>query len=119
MSNKYTNLNDLFTAIADAIRRKTDSITAIKADDFAVEIDNVETSFDYSNNNLTTIPDYMFYNYNGIKSVNCPNLTSIGTSAFENCQKLKEVYIYDQVTTIGPNAFKGCSNLIIYTTFAT
>ena len=38
---KYTNLHDLFTAIADAIRDKKGNTVEIIADDFPIEIQNI------------------------------------------------------------------------------
>ena len=38
-------------------------------------------------------------------------LETIGTSAFENCTALKQIFIPDSVTSIPNNAFKGCTNL--------
>ena len=71
------------------------------------------------------IPAYAFYkqfNY----SVGCPNIksvtigsnvTSIGSSAFEDCASLTYVTIGDGVTSIGDDAFYNCSGLtsIYYT----
>ena len=65
------------------------------------------------------IPAYAFYkqfNYlagcPNIKSVTIgSNVTSIGSSAFEDCTGLTSVTIGDSVTSIGSSAFYGCSNL--------
>lgn len=43
MANKYTTLGGLFTAIADALRRKTGSTGAIVADNFPTMIDSLST----------------------------------------------------------------------------
>jgi hypothetical protein len=61
MANTYTTLTDLFTGIADAIRIKNNSTEPIIADNFPNEINNLRTGFDYSNLNVTSIPDYAFY----------------------------------------------------------
>ena len=39
------------------------------------------------------------------------NVTSIGKSAFENCNSLTNIQIPESVTVIGDNAFTSCSNL--------
>ena len=115
MANKYTTLNDLFAGIADAIRAKKNSTEVIVADTFPSEIENLRTGFDYNNSRVTSIPDLAFYGCEDLNSVDCCNLTSIGTSAFENCKNLKSVTLYENTTNIGENAFKGCSkDLIIY-----
>jgi hypothetical protein len=114
MANTYSNLNDLFTAIANSIRSKKNSTETIIADNFPSEIDNLRTGFDYNNQNITAIPDYAFYGCEDLKSVDCYCLTSVGASAFENCKNLNSVVLYDSVETVGENAFKGCTNVIIY-----
>lgn len=110
----YTNLTDLFTAIADSIRAKTNSIEPIVADNFPEAINNLRTGFDYNNSDVTTLPDYAFYGCEDLNNVDCPGLTSIGVSAFENCANLESVVLYEDVGYVGENAFKGCTNTIIY-----
>ena len=119
MANKYTTLADLFTAIANSIRAKKNSTDVIVADNFPTEIDNLKVGgFDYNNTDITSIPDYAFYGCEDLTSVDCCNLTSVGTSAFENCKNLKSVVLCEGVESIGENAFKGCSeDLIIYCMF--
>ena len=47
-----------------------------------------------------------------IESVSLPDgLTSIGTDAFADCQRLSSVIIPEGVTSIGPEAFSNCINL--------
>ena len=118
MANTYTTLNSLFTGIADAIRAKKGSLETIVADTFPIEIENLKTGFDYSNQYITSFQDYAFYGCEDLKSIDCSNVTSIGNSTFENCKNLQNVILWDKVETIGENAFKGCSeNLTIYCMF--
>lgn len=112
----HNTLCELFTNIANAIRSKNGSTQPIVADNFPTEIANLRTGFDYNNQNATSISDYEFYNCTDLKSVDCGNLTSIGTSAFEGCSELKTVVLYEGVADVGENAFKGC-NCIIYCMF--
>lgn len=114
MANTYNTLNDLFTGIANAIRAKKNSTATIVADKFPTEIENLKTGFNYENQNVTSIPDYAFYGCEDLNNVNCYNLTSVGTSAFENCTNLKTIILWDGVTNVEEDAFKGCSNLTIY-----
>jgi hypothetical protein len=117
MSNIHTNLNSLFTNIANIIRTKTNKTATIIANDFPSEIRKIRTGFDYNNQNVTAIPDYAFYGCEDLNNVDCYNITSIGANAFENCTNLKTITLYDGVTNIGENAFKGCSNAVIYCMF--
>ena len=112
----YTNLNDLFTDMANAIRLKKNSSETIIADNFPTEIEALRTGFDYNNHTVTAIPDNAFYGCEDLKSVDCYGLTSIGDGAFEGCENLKTVILYDSVTDVGENAFKGC-NATIYCYF--
>lgn len=41
----------------------------------------------------------------------CPNLTTIGSSAFEDCDSLREVRLPNSVTTVHKRAFRGCDEL--------
>lgn len=62
----------------------------------------------------TTVPQYAFYNNSTLQSVDfsdSPNLTSIGTYAFNGCTNLTSISIPNGVTSIGNNAFYQCSGL--------
>ena len=63
------------------------------------------------NQNVTTIPDYTFY-YGGLFQIEIPNsVTSIGSNAFSNCNKLQSIILPNSLTTIGSLAFSYISNL--------
>jgi hypothetical protein len=53
-----------------------------------------------------TIGAWAFYACS-VKSLYCPNVTTIGTQAFENCSSLKSLYL-PVLTTVGGRAFRGC-----------
>ena len=63
-------------------------------------------------NGLTSIGSSAFEECTGLTSVTIGNsVTSIGYYAFCGCTGLKSVTIPDSVTTIGDSAFRGCSGL--------
>ena len=71
---------------------------------------NKLTTFNIGNN-VQTLPNYICANTK-ITSINIPNsVTSIGSSAFSQCEELTSVIIPNSVTSIGLMAFAGCSNL--------
>ena len=118
MMANYTNLEDLFADIANAIRVKKNSTDPIIADNFPTEIENLKTATDFINPHITSIPDRMFYGCEDLNNVDCCNLTNVGVSAFENCQSLKTIVLHEGVEMVGENAFKNCPNLTIYTKVA-
>ncbi len=59
-------------------------------------------------NNLTSIPDSMFY-CTGLTTIEIPQtVTSIGTGAFEQCVKLTSIIIPNGVTALGTSVFQDC-----------
>lgn len=62
---------------------------------------------------VTTIGNSAFCDCDGVTSVTIPNsVTTIGTQVFEGCTALLRVTIGDAVTTIGSQAFNGCASLL-------
>ena len=60
----------------------------------------------------TTIGQYAFCNFTGLKELTIPNsVTSIGKSAFSDCTSLASVTIPNGVTSIGDYAFSHCTSL--------
>ena len=62
--------------------------------------------------NVTSIKDYAFRNYDSLTSVAIGDgVTSIGSYAFYGCDSLTSVTIGDGVTSIGDRAFWNCDSL--------
>lgn len=60
-------------------------------------------------NNITTIPEYTFWDCSNMSSIVIPqSVTSIGSYAFHGCSGLTSVTIPNSVTTIGNYAFYNC-----------
>ena len=76
----------------------------------------------YEFNDPTTVGNSapLFYNLTTVKRVIIPNtFTTIGSNAFNGCSNLTSVTIGSGITTIGQSAFYNCSGLISITIEAT
>ena len=62
---------------------------------------------------VTTIGNSFFYGRTNLINVIMPNVTTIGSYAFQDCPKLALTSLPSTVTTINPNAFLRCSNLAL------
>ena len=69
-----------------------------------------KTLTSYTNDRVTTIGNYAFYDCVSITSVSFPSCTSIGESAFRSCTSLTTVS-FPSCTSIGYYAFYGCTRL--------
>lgn len=102
-----------------------------------------KTITEFSDDKLQTLKSYAFYNCDNLLSVNLPNLTSLGLSTvpntfsycdslqtvslpkltplteglFTGCKSLKNVVLYNGITTIPKNCFNGCKSLTFDDTF--
>ena len=61
-------------------------------------------------NRITSIPDSAFKNTN-VKNLTMPNVSSIGASAFYDCDSLISVSFGSNIASIGDYAFNGCTQL--------
>ena len=63
-------------------------------------------------NSVTTIGDTAFWDCDSLTSINIPNsVTTIGKGAFSGCDSLTSINIPNSVTTIGDYAFDDCGSL--------
>ena len=61
---------------------------------------------------VSVIPNFLFYQNQGIKSVVIPDsISSIGKLAFYNCDNLVQVVLTESVGTINDSAFSSCTRL--------
>lgn len=63
-----------------------------------------------SDEEITKVGTYAFYNCNSLTSINIPNATTIDSAGFRGCTKLSTINI-PKVTSIGTNAFMNCSSI--------
>ena len=71
-------------------------------------------------NSVTSIGNSAFANCDGLTSIRIPNnVTSIGSDAFLYCSSLTSIEIPNSVTSIGDNAFYNCKSLTKITCLAT
>ena len=123
---KYNTPQELFTAICDKIRDKTNSNELINHQDIPDKIDNLVSSgiikllMDSAIQKIDTV----HYNFNGnitkiestifagtkLKSIDLSKCTSIGPEAFCDCTSLT-IENLPECTSIGSNTFRGCTNL--------
>ena len=127
---KYNTPQELFTAICDKIRDKTNSNELINHQDIPDKIDNLVDSdiineYNSAKNLImsnSSIPNIftddtikilqLSFPFNSIlQKINLPECTSIGSGyAFYNCTSLTIVDL-PKCTSIGTKAFKQCINL--------
>ena len=124
---KYNTPQELFTAICDKIRDKTNSNELINHQDIPDKINKLLTSNDiklfidsaiqgknticysFNNTTITKISSTIFATTN-LTNIDLPECTSICSMAFENCTNLTTVNL-PKCTTLGYQAFSDCSNL--------
>ena len=83
-------------------------VTHIEAWGFSdCQVTNIEIP-----SSVTSIGDSAFFNCQILTQINIPsNVTSIGNGVFAGCRTLKDITIPSGVTNIGDNAFERCGDL--------
>ena len=100
------NIPDSVTNIRDYVFNNCKALESIK-------VDEKNTIFDSRENCNAIIRTETNELIHGCKTTVIPDgVTSIGKSAFYNCDGLTSIDIPDSVTSIGDSAFSGCSGLI-------
>ena len=103
-------LTNKLTAIANAIRAKTGGTAQLSLDGMVTAIGGLsaDTAASDALKSLIERPTQSY-------SITIPSgVTSIGNSAFKNCQALTSITIPSGVTSIGYYAFYGCSAMQEY-----
>lgn len=65
------------------------------------------TTYEYSNSDITEIPQYAFYYDKSLKSIDTPNVVKVGERAFYMCQKVESINL-PNLTTAGSYVFFRC-----------
>ena len=125
---KYNTPQELFTAICDKIRDKTNSNELINHQDIPDKIDNLvdsdiineynellsiiinqDTIIQLNNNEIENI-NISFNDCTNLTTIDLPKCTSINRYTFNNCTNLTTVSL-PECTSIGYGAFYSCTNL--------
>lgn len=140
-------LIEKLTAIADAIRSKTGKTDGLTLEQMPGEIEGIQTGgggddvlhalltrtlTEFSDDTITEIGEYAFYNWTSLKSLELPNATVLKNSAlrgtglsrisfpkvstaqnwcFAECRKLVDVNLPELSTTSGRGLFQYCDSL--------
>lgn len=77
-----------------------------------IDTSKVKSTFDGTRESLINYCEAMGTTFDKLTSFNIPDsVTSISSSAFDHCTRLKSITIPDSVISIGELAFNGCKNL--------
>ena len=94
-----------FTTYADEIR----NIQVGGGSDSLGEL--ISGSIVSASSDTTSVRSYGFYQCKSLKTINLPNVTTLGASAFSGCSALKNASLPLVTELGGNNVFSGCSSL--------
>lgn len=100
-----------FEKFINAERIKCPNITTFTGKEFVQAVGLKTISFNEDMPNATNISDGMFADLTNLETVHLGNITTIGNNAFRGCTKLRIVDNGSKVTSIGEAAFKACESL--------
>lgn len=123
MANKVVVSGDKITAIADAIRTKTGNSDLMSLDDMPTQIASIKgdgedgvlamvekTVTEFSNEDVTKIGDYSFYDNRVLSVLNTPNVERVGVGAFTRCTGLNAIDM-PKCKIIGSQSFTSCNGV--------
>ena len=114
------NISDRITGSGTITTITTLYTYSVNADNVSVTITDyptdatgaIEIPATIDGRSVTSIGSSAFQNCSSLTSVTIPNnVTSIGSSAFQNCSSLTSITIGNSVTSIGAGAFYECTGL--------
>jgi hypothetical protein len=99
------NLGDFLTSVANAIRNKKGTTDSINAQNFASEIESIETGGE------DKLSAYVDGTLESITIEDLPNADRIAQYCFYNNSSIKSISLHDGIISIGQYAFGSCKAL--------
>ena len=118
--NKFSHITESLEFTRDNISYAVTSSNTVTVMSGSNSLTNVSIPESVSYNGwtyqVTSIERFAFYMLQNITSVTIPSsVTTIGSSAFEDCTRLNMLTLREGLTVIGGSAFEGCTSLMSIT----
>lgn len=115
--NKFSRITEGVEFVRDNISYAVTSSNTVTVMSGSKSLTNVSIPESVSYNGwsyrVTSIERFAFYMLPNITSVTIPSsVTTIGSSAFEDCTRLNLLTLRDGLAVIGGSAFEGCTSLL-------
>ena len=119
----YVITDTELTAIADAIRSKTQRTGLLSPSEMVTEIESIGTGSaglddmiarsteEIVSRTATEVGSYAFYNYSTLRTAFLPAVAMVGQAAFSGCTMLDNVVLGSLTGGLGASAFQNCSSL--------